>query len=71
MASRWHIAELIVVDPAIRFGQPVVDRVGIATSVLRKAYYANGEDAEFVAEWYGIAARHVRAAVEFENDLAA
>jgi uncharacterized protein (DUF433 family) len=70
-AIRWHIADLVVIDPTIRFGKPIVEETGIGTSVLRKAYYANGEDADLVARWFGIEARHVLAAVNFENELAA
>ena len=70
-AARWRISPLVVVDPKIRFGKPIVEEVGIATSVLRKSYYANGEDAEVVARWFEIEARHVQAAVDFENSLAA
>jgi uncharacterized protein (DUF433 family) len=70
-AIRWRISDLVVVDPEIRLGKPVVEGTGIATSVLRKAFYANGEDAGVVANWYGIDAKHVMAAVDFENSLAA
>ena len=70
-AARWHIAELVVIDPAIRFGRPIVEEVGISTSVLRLAYYANGEDAASVAKWFNVETRHVLAAVDFENSLAA
>jgi hypothetical protein len=38
-AERWHIANMIVVDPAIRFGKPIVRETGIATSVLRQSYF--------------------------------
>lgn len=70
-ASKWNIADLIVIDPKYRFGKPVVEQTGISTSVLSRSYYANGEDAEAVANWFGIERRHVMAAVEFENSLAA
>jgi uncharacterized protein (DUF433 family) len=70
-AIRWHIANLVVVDPTIQLGKPVVEKTGITTYVLNQSYYANGEDAEFVARWFGVQARHVRAAVDFENQLAA
>jgi uncharacterized protein (DUF433 family) len=70
-AIRWHIANRVVIDPRIRLGKPVIEGVGIATSVLRSSYYANGEDADFVAKWFGVQASHVTAAVEFENGLAA
>lgn len=71
MAVRWQIAELVTVDPEIRFGRPIVGETGMTTSTLRRAYYANGEDSAFVASWYGIEERHVIAAVNFENGLAA
>jgi uncharacterized protein (DUF433 family) len=70
-AIRWRIADMVVIDPKIGFGQPVVEGIGIATSILRDAYFANDEDASFVAHWFGIDKKHVLAAVDFENDLAA
>jgi uncharacterized protein (DUF433 family) len=70
-AIRWHIADGVVIDPKIRFGSPVVEGVGISTSILRDSYFANGEDAASVARWFGIEERHVMAAVDFGNDLAA
>jgi len=70
-AVRWNIAKLVVIDPRVRLGKPVVDGLGIATSVLSNSYYANGEDATLVAKWFGIRDEHVIAAVEFEDGLAA
>ena len=32
---------MIVIDPKIRFGRPVVEEVGISTSILRDSYFAN------------------------------
>lgn len=71
LAIRWHIAEMVVIDPGIRFGKPVIEGIGITTSVLRESYYANGADANFVANWFGVDTRYVLAAVAFENSLAA
>ena len=70
-AAKWHIADLVVLDPTIRFGKPVIEQTGMSTAVLRNSYYANGEDPGFVAGWFGVEERHVIAAVEFENQLAA
>ena len=69
-AARWHIADLVVIDPEIRFGRPIVANTGITTSTLQRAYFANGEDAAFVAAWFSVEAEHVMAAVNFENALA-
>jgi uncharacterized protein (DUF433 family) len=71
MAQRWCIADRVVVDPAICLGKPIVGEVGIATAVLAAAYDANDQDAELVADWYRINAKHVLAAVEFERGIAA
>ena len=71
LAIRWHIADSVVIDPTIRFGKPVIEEIGMSTKILRNSYDANGEDADFVAEWFGVENRHVVAAVNFENSLAA
>jgi uncharacterized protein (DUF433 family) len=66
-AVRWHIANMVVIDPKIRFGKPTVEGTGISTDVLCKSFYANNEDAERVASWFGVESRHVLAAVEFQG----
>ncbi len=71
LARRWLITEMIVIDPAICLGKPIVEPVGIATAILASAYEANHKNAELVAEWYSVHARHVIAAVDFERNLAA
>jgi len=71
MAQRWCISDLVVVDPTICLGKPIVADVGIATAVLSASYEANDRDAELVADWFGVHAKHVIAAVEFERSMAA
>ncbi|HEV3255670.1 MAG TPA: DUF433 domain-containing protein [Gemmataceae bacterium] len=71
LARRWHIADLVVVDPAMCFGKPVVEPAGITTAVLADAYHANEEDAELVGDWYNIHPDYVLAAVTFEGSMAA
>jgi uncharacterized protein (DUF433 family) len=71
MATRWHIANLIVIDPSIWLGKPIVDRIGIATAILAAAYEANDHNVELVADWYRVHSKHIIAAVEFERSLAA
>ena len=60
----------IVVDPHRSFGKPIVDGPGIPTEILADAYRVYGS-VERVAEWYEIQPQDVRAAVEFESNLAA
>jgi uncharacterized protein (DUF433 family) len=71
LATRWHIADMVVLDPAIGFGKPIIEPVGVATAVLAAAYHANDRDAELVADWYNVHAEHVLAAVAFERNMAA
>jgi uncharacterized protein (DUF433 family) len=71
MARRWCIANLVVIDPTICLGKPIVEGVGVATAILAAAYEANDQNAELVAEWYKVHPKHVIAAVDFERSLAA
>ena len=60
----------IVVDPDRQFGRPVVTDVGVPTAVLAHASQTYGSVAR-VAAWFDLPARAVRAAVSFEQRLAA
>jgi uncharacterized protein (DUF433 family) len=71
MVKRWCIADLVVIDPAICFGKPMIEGVGITTAVLAACYEANDHDAELVADWFKVHSKHVVAAVDFERKLAA
>jgi uncharacterized protein (DUF433 family) len=71
LASKWSIADNVVIDPMVCLGKPVVEDVCIRTTILASAYEANDRDAEHVADWYGVLPGHVVAAVEFERNLAA
>lgn len=71
LARRWQIAPMVVVDPSICFGKPIIEPVGMSAAILAQAYRANGEDADLVAYWYNVKPSHVMAAVEFEDRLAA
>lgn len=71
LAVRWHIAQEVVVDPAICFGKPILEEVSIPTVVLFDAYRANNNDAELVGRWYKVRAEQVDAAVRFEERMAA
>jgi uncharacterized protein (DUF433 family) len=71
LATKWHLSPLVVLDPRVCFGQPIVEPVGITTYVLAAFYLANGRNARKVANWYEIEEKHVLAAVEFETRHAA
>jgi uncharacterized protein (DUF433 family) len=82
----------VVIDASRSFGQPIVNREGVPTAVLHRAYIAESRpqislkslaepseagttlDAgaiDRVARWYDVERRSVRAAVEYELQLAA
>ncbi|HEX8674143.1 MAG TPA: hypothetical protein VF710_19750 [Longimicrobium sp.] len=77
VASRWWpLGKFggVVIDPRRSFGAPVVEAVGIRTSVLSAAYDAehalHGESALERVSWtYEIASHHVQAALDFKHWL--
>jgi uncharacterized protein (DUF433 family) len=71
LARRWHISNEVVVDPAICFGKPILEDVSIPTVVLFDAYRANNNDAALVGRWYKVRPEQVKAAVRFEERMAA
>lgn len=71
IAQRWRISQGIVLDPTRNFGKPTVDAFGICTAGLAAAYSANAENAELVADLYGVTPGAVMDAVRFEHKTAA
>lgn len=71
--ERWFPLEgsrRVVVDPKRGFGHPIVAKRGVPTSILKRAYRAEGS-VEAVARWYQVDVRSVRDAVRYEDALAA
>ena len=70
---RWwpmNRAGLVVLDPGRSFGQPIVNEEGVSTWTLAKAFEVE-ESINRVAKWFEVKPASVRAAVKFENRLAA
>jgi hypothetical protein len=66
----WHpIGNSVVLDPARRFGQPIVPE-GVPTEVIGGAFDVSG-DIEQVAGLYEISLPSARDAVEYEKGVAA
>jgi len=61
----------IVIDPRRQFGQPISRDEGVPTSVLASAYASMRRSVDSVARWYDVSRAAVRAAVDFEQRLAA
>jgi len=71
--SRWWPrgkSRQVALDPRRSFGHPIVFREGIATKVLVRSVRAN-DSVEEVAKWFEISPASVRAAIDFEQALAA
>jgi len=73
VAVIWHPqdAKGIVLDPAQRFGAPVVTGTGITTDTLFATYEAEGRDRKTTARIFEIDPQQVDAAVRFEERLRA
>lgn len=73
IAARWWplgTRRRVVIDPQRSYGQPIVSKEGVPTSVLADAFKVEGTE-QAVARWYDVDTRSVRDAVEYENRLAA
>ena len=73
VATRWWPLTKkrdVVIDPQRRFGAPISHKAGIPTSILARAYRAEGSF-RAVASWHSLPWQSVRDAVVFENKLAA
>lgn len=71
--ARWFPAyprKSIVIDPKIAFGRPTVTRGEVPTDILTATAKAEGS-VEMAARWYNVSPSAVRAAVAFEERLAA
>src|SRR5439155_19374233 len=54
LAKKWRITDMVVIDPGICFGKPIVEAAGIATAILAASFFANRQDADLVADWYNV-----------------
>jgi len=68
LAMRWRVASGVLIDPEVSFGKPVAAGTGVTTYVLAQAFFANRENAEFVADLYGVTPQAVENAVDFEQE---
>jgi uncharacterized protein (DUF433 family) len=73
MPSQWWPmgkSRSVVLDPRRSFGQPIVSRSGVPTTILNRAVKATGSVRE-VAAWYEAERPEVQDAVAFEQKLVA
>jgi uncharacterized protein (DUF433 family) len=58
----------IIVNPRRAFGQPTIS-AGVPTGTLYGAWKTEHENADIVADWFGVSAREVMDAIRFEQTL--
>jgi uncharacterized protein (DUF433 family) len=62
--------KIIVIDPSVSFGRPIIFGTGVATAIVAERYKA-GESVDELADDYGCERRHIEEAVRCELALAA
>lgn len=73
-ALRWFPVRkkrMVVLDPQVQFGEPIVTEGGVPTDTLAAAFKAEGKNIDRVARLYRVKPQEVKAAVAFEQQLAA
>lgn len=73
-AERWYPRGregLVVIDPRISFGRPTIIGRGISTSNIYDLYKGEGEKVPPVCRWFDLDESEARAAVDYEQLLAA
>ena len=69
LAVRWHPRGKrvpILIDPRVSFGAPIIEATGVPTWVLRGRFEA-GETPKEIEDDFGVTARDLRYALEFER----
>jgi len=69
IAERWNVSPGVVIDPTKNFGKPTAVEAGASTFVLARAFHANGQNAELVADLFATSPQAVLDAVEFEERI--
>lgn len=74
LARRWYPLGrdgLVVLDPLISFGRPAIVGRGIPTATVYDFYLGENRNPRSVRSWMGINRDEARAAIKFEESLAA
>jgi len=70
LPARWRPKGFreVIIDPARRFGAPILDKFGLSTSVIFKEY-REFSDLGYLASIYEVPARVIKAGIDFEASL--
>lgn len=72
LARRWYPLGRdggVVVDPAIAFGEPVLQASGVPTRALARQVSVAGDSVDAVAQWFELPKDAVETAMTFESGL--
>lgn len=67
----WGKKGLIVLDPKISFGRPILKGRGVATDNIYDYYLGEGNNLNQVCEWMDLKNEEAKAAIDFEQQLLA
>ncbi len=67
-ARAINLTESVMVDARRRYGKPIVKSVCLPTAMLYQMYLATKSE-DVTADWYGVGAEDVRAAIHFETEF--
>ncbi len=74
IARRWFPLEgdgLVVLDPLVSFGRPIINKKGITTENIYDLFVAEGKKIHPVSKWMDLSSEEIEAAVKFERCLVA
>lgn len=72
LAIRWFPLEgsrLIVLDPLVSFGRPIIAKKGITTENVYDLFIAEGEEIQPVCNWMNLTSKEIEATIKFEKHL--
>ena len=69
IAQRWNISPGVLIDPTRNLGKPMAVQSGTSSFVLARAFHANGQNADLVADLFDTTAHAVRLAARFEDTM--
>jgi len=74
LAKRWYPLgrdRPVVLDPTVAYGAPSITGRGVKTTNIHDLFVAEGESLASVRSWWELSDDEIRAAVDFERQLAA
>ncbi|WP_120501954.1 hypothetical protein [Roseovarius sp. EL26] len=70
LAARWRPKSYssVVIDPKRHFGEPILDKFGVSTSIILEEFN-NFKDSKYLSKAYEIPEKFIKASISFEKSL--